>query len=115
MSGFAHGRARSVGLIARQAVWVAIASVASGTTASGQGRMITLSAAEVRQGQRVTVTSPVCLGALTLLVDGKLFPATVNGTAFELPTVSLAPATYSITTGCAGVASDPVLLRSPQP
>jgi hypothetical protein len=69
--------------------------------------MIALSAANVRQGQPVRVNSPACSGTLTLLVNGKLFPATLNGTAFELSTVSLAPATYSVTTDCGGAVSDP--------
>jgi hypothetical protein len=111
MTGMTTRRRRnSVALIGVHGVGVALAVAVAASAASAQGRMITLSPASVRQGQTVRVTSPACSGALTVLLNGKLFPATANGTAFDVNTDALAPAAYAITVDCAGAASDPASL-----
>ncbi len=110
MSGISTGRYRSVALIGTRALGAALAITAAASATFAQGRMISLSPAAARQGQTVRVTSPACSGALTLLVNGKLFPASANGTAFDVSTAPLAPATYAITVDCAGAVSDPASL-----
>lgn len=91
--------------LVRTVIATGLALVACAAGASGQDRMITLSATAIRPGTAVRITSTTCTGDLTLLVDGKRFPATLTGTTFELATASLAPGTHSVATDCAGSAS----------
>jgi hypothetical protein len=86
----------------------AIAVVMSaGVSVFADGRMISLSATAVQQGQPVRVASPACVREITVLVDGKLFPTTKNGSDIDLPTASLSPGTHVVAINCEGETSDP--------